>query len=95
MIRHWKQCLLAMTLYGTGAAAQDGRGELLYLTYCKACHGEQLHWRDKNVATDFPSLVREVRRWQANGNLDWSGDDVAAVARYLDDRYYHFPLPAK
>lgn len=92
MTRHWRKCLLALALYGGCASAQVWRGELLYLTHCKACHTEQLHWRDKNVATDWRDLVKEVGRWQSNANLDWSGSDVEAVARYLGDRYYRFPL---
>lgn len=94
MSRHWRKCLLLLALYGSCAAAQVGRGELLYLTYCKGCHNEQLHWRDKLIATDFPILVKEVGRWQSNGNLDWSLDDVEAVARYLDVHYYRYtPIP--
>ena len=95
MIRYLRKCLLLLVLYGGFAAAQGGRGELLYLTYCHSCHTEQLHWRDKQVATNWTSLVVEVRRWQANGNLDWSADDVEAVVRYLNDHYYRYPLPAE
>lgn len=95
MIRHWRKCLLVLALYGTCATAQPGRGELLYVTYCNGCHTVQLHWRQKQVATNWTGLVAEVRRWQANGNLDWSGDDVEVVARYLNDLHYHYPLPEK
>lgn len=95
MIRHWKQCVLLLALHGACAAAQTGRGELLYDAYCKGCHSEQLHWREKQVATDWKSLVVEVRRWQANGNLDWSSDDVDAVARYLNGLHYRYRLPKK
>lgn len=91
MSRHWRKLLLLLALYGSGAAAQDWRGELLYLTNCKGCHTEQLHWRDKTIATDFPALVKEVGRWQSNGNLHWSLDDVEMVARYLDAHYYRYP----
>lgn len=95
MIRYWKNCVLALALYGSCATAQVWRGELLYLTYCSSCHTQQLHWREKLVATNWTSLVQEVRRWQANSNLDWSDDDVDAVARYLDARYYRYPLTGK
>lgn len=95
MIRHWKKSLLVLALYGTCAAAQTGRGELLYTTYCVACHSEQLHWREKQVATNWTRLVAEVRRWQINGNLDWSNDDTDAVARYLNILHYRYPLPEK
>lgn len=95
MIRYWKTCLLAMALYAIAIAAQPGRGELLYLTYCNSCHAEQVHWRDKSLAPDWPRLVGEVRRWQQNGNLDWSEDDIDLVARYLNQHFYRYPLPAR
>jgi hypothetical protein len=32
---------------------------------------------------------------QANTKLEWSTDDVEAVARYLNARHYHYPLPKR
>ena len=85
--------VVLLALYGGLAAAQSGRGELLYSTYCDACHTEQVHWREKKVATNWASLVAEVRRWQANAKLECSRDDIEAVARYLNALHYHYPLP--
>jgi mono/diheme cytochrome c family protein len=90
MIRQWRKGLLVFALYGGLAIAQPGRGELLYSTYCSNCHSEQVHWREKKLVTDWPSLVAEVHRWQGNAKLDWSKDDVEDVARYLNDLYYHY-----
>jgi len=85
----------ALALAGAGAAAQGapvpGRGELLYDTHCRACHTEQLHWRDKRAAVDWRRLKQEVQRWQAAARLSWSDDDVVAVARHLNDTVYHLP----
>jgi mono/diheme cytochrome c family protein len=67
------------------------RGELLYSTHCIACHTEQVHWRDQRLATDWDSLARQVRRWQENARLNWSEEDVAAVAQHLNRLFYHFP----
>lgn len=69
------------------------RGELLYTTHCIACHGAQIHWRDKRLATDWGSLMVQVRRWQANAALGWTEDDVLEVARHLNDTLYRFPRP--
>ena len=69
------------------------RGELLYTTHCIACHSAQLHWRDKKLATDWTSLESAVRRWQKVSGPAWPDDDIAAVARYLNDLYYHYPAP--
>lgn len=66
------------------------RGELLYSTHCIACHTAQVHWRDKKQATEWDSLQKQVRRWQAASMLQWNEDDINEVTRHLDDSYYHF-----
>ena len=73
----------------------DSRGELLYATYCVGCHSTEVHWRDKTLATDWPSLRAQVLRWQSNTGLGWADDDVVAVTRYLNDLYYRFPAPGR
>lgn len=69
------------------------RGELLYSTHCIACHSTEVHWRDKKLATDWSGLLSEVRHWEGFARLEWTDDDVAAVARYLNALYYHYPAP--
>lgn len=81
--------LLVGVLVTTAAAAQS-RGELLYTTHCIACHTTKMHWRDQRQATDWPSLIVQVQRWQANAALGWNDDDVAAVAHHLNDTIYRF-----
>lgn len=86
--------LLAAALCGGPALAQDrvpSRGELLYTTHCVACHTTQVHWRDKKLATDWPSLKAQVQRWQARASLDWNDADVTEVARFLNDTIYRHP----
>lgn len=82
--------LAAMSLWAAAAQAQS-RGELLYTTHCVACHTTQMHWRDKKLATDWPSLKGQVQRWQARANLQWNDDDVTEVARFLNDTIYRYP----
>jgi len=84
--------LLGTLLCGTPAAAQS-RGELLYTTHCVACHSTEVHWRDHRLATDWDGLQAQVARWQAIGFLAWSDDDIAAVTKYLNERYYGFKAP--
>ncbi len=97
MLRSISVALIVLILCPVEADAQPmrapSRGELLYSTHCIACHNEQVHWRDKKVARDWPSLEAEVRRWQKFSHLDWGGDDIAAVTRYLNALYYHYPVP--
>lgn len=79
----------------TRAAAQAGEetGRLLYDTHCVACHGKEIHWRDKRQAKDWDSLLIEVARWQAGMNLLWRQDEIFAVARYLNALHYGYPEP--
>ena len=90
----------SVLLIGVAIVAQaqsspaNSRGELLYATHCIGCHTTQVHWREKKLATDWASLATQVERWQKNANLGWNGEDVDAVARYLNAAYYHFPLPS-
>lgn len=78
------------------AAAQPvpSRGRLLYDTHCVACHNEQVHWRDKGEVTSWPTLVEQVRRWQARGGLAWDEADIREVSRFLNDTVYRLPVPA-
>lgn len=75
------------------AAAQQppSRGELLYTTHCIACHSQQMHWRDKRQVTDWVTLKAQVALWQERGTLAWTGEDIQAVAAFLNDSIYRFP----
>lgn len=72
-------------------AQQPSRGELLYSTHCIECHTTQMHWRDRHVARDMPTLRAEVRRWQGQIGLQWSDEDIEAVAQHLNRTIYKFP----
>jgi mono/diheme cytochrome c family protein len=93
--------ILAMTLVSfcilADANAQPmsepRRGELLYSTHCIACHNLQVHWSDKKLVKDWPSLRAEVRLWQKFSGLGWSEEDILEVARYLNTIHYHYPTP--
>ena len=77
----------------TPPAIAEGRGQLLYDTHCVGCHSQQVHWRDKRAARDWPGLRAQVVRWQANLGLDWSADEIEAVSRHLNARHYRYPVP--
>jgi hypothetical protein len=75
------------------AQSSGDRGQLLYDAHCVQCHNAQVHWRDKRLVTDWGTLKYWVAHWQREAALDWSNDDVAAVARYLNGTIYQFPEP--
>lgn len=71
--------------------APQSRGEMLYTTYCIECHRAQIHWRQNSLVSDWTSLYAQVRRWQENSGRSWDAGDTAALARFLNDRYYRLP----
>jgi hypothetical protein len=75
-------------------ALVPSRGEMLYRNHCGECHTRRIHWRDQRLATDWPSLVTQVQRWQREARLNWGPDEVHDVARHLNDTVYRFPLGA-
>ena len=82
----------ATSVAGQSSGVGDQRGELLYSTYCIGCHTTQMHWRDKKLASDWRSLRYQVRRWQENVAPGLAEEDSTALARYLNNLYYHFPV---
>jgi mono/diheme cytochrome c family protein len=86
--------LLVMTLAMAPPAAAQSRGGLLYTTHCSSCHTAMLHWREQKKVRDWAGLLTQVRYWQGQAALAWSDEDIAEVARYLNDTYYKLePAP--
>lgn len=75
------------------AAPAASRGQLLYDNHCVECHSAQMHWRTLRLARDWDSLKYQVRRWQAEANLQWTDEDIHAVTRHLNETIYQFPEP--
>lgn len=89
-------CLALAAVHVPAQTATPSRGQVLYELHCIGCHSSQMHWRSKRAVTDWPSLKAQVRLWQANVQLNWSDDDIDAVARHLNATIYHVrqpPLP--
>lgn len=79
-----------------GARAEDGsRGQLLYDFACDACHNKGVHQRASRKATNFPELRGFVVRWATELGTQWTDLEIDEVARFLNDKYYHFPCPAE
>ena len=97
MIKPLTQFLLAAALAAVSAslwaqsAVAPTRGQLLYTTHCIECHTSKMHWRDNRLASDWPGLVAQVRRWQDTAGLQWSERDINEVSHYLNDTIYRYP----
>ena len=88
-----KSILLLFFLLAVQSMAYAERGELLYETHCQACHGPEMHQRSRRIATDWGTLLAQVRRWESNIDLNWSQEEINDVAHYLNERYYGFSEP--
>lgn len=75
-------------------AAHANRGRALYETQCRFCHESQVHLGPNRHVTTLEELQRRVRGWSVHAALGWSGEEVADVVEYLNQRFYHFPEPA-
>jgi mono/diheme cytochrome c family protein len=97
MIRYWLKGLFVFILSVTPAFAENEartdttRGAMLYDNHCIQCHTEQVHWREKKLASDWQSLIVQVDRWQRTSGLLWSKNDIEEVSRYLNGKFYHYP----
>jgi mono/diheme cytochrome c family protein len=80
-------------LCGSAAAADPGRGGMLYETRCIACHASSVHQRSARKAKSFDDVRAQVVRWSNEVGGNWSGDEIDDVALYLNRRYYRFPCP--
>lgn len=77
---------------GGGGQASDSayRGELLYENHCTGCHESIVHIRDNRRAQSVADLRGWVARWSGELKLNWSGEEIDAVAEFLAKRFYKF-----
>lgn len=73
------------------AAQADARGRALYEERCGGCHDRSVHQRSARSATDFAGVRAAVVRWDREIGALWRGDEIDAVTRYLNERYYQYP----
>lgn len=89
-------CVVGAVLISASAQADDlDQGQLLYDFACDACHDRSVHRRASRKAKTFGELREFVRRWSGEMGTQWSDQEIDEVARYLNDKYYHFPCPAE
>lgn len=67
------------------------RGASLYQSHCLECHETHPRWRERKLATDWPSLAEQVRVWQIKRRVRWSDTEIDEVVRYMNATIYRFP----
>ena len=85
---------LSASLGATQAVATGAsEGRALYESRCDACHDKSVHNRSTRKARNFGEIRHWVARWNAELGGAWKDDEIDAVTRYLNERYYRFPCP--
>ncbi len=72
------------------AAAEQGKASSLVNEHCIKCHGSEIYIRPDRKVTSRDGLERQVRRCETALQLTWFDEDIADVAGYLNQQYYHF-----
>lgn len=76
----------------TKAAANiDGHpGKTLHDSNCISCHDSAIYAREDRKIADFPQLLAQVKRCNANLGARFSDDEIAQVTDYLNQAYYQY-----
>ena len=65
------------------------QGELRSGLGCESCHNPEFYTRADRKATSLAKLEAMVERCNTNMDVGWFPEDVADVAAYLNESYYH------
>lgn len=90
--------LLAVTMIAgcatvAHAASEESLGRALYENRCTDCHEHSVHSRSPRLAGSFDQIRAYVYRWDRYLGGIWQRAEIDAVAKYLNERYYHFLCP--
>lgn len=87
--------VIALALTATAAPAvaatpaEDGKA--LHDAHCLSCHGTGVYTRSDRRIDSRAGLKAQVKRCaRGPAEVDWSGQEVEAVTRYLDNAFYQF-----
>ncbi len=78
--------------FSMSVSADAERGRLLYENHCTSCHASTLHVRDQRKTKKPAEMRAMILRWSRELKLNWSENELADVYRYLNNRYYKFPV---
>lgn len=90
------------SIYGLGIAmaavlaapvsAQDelAQGKALHERHCTACHGTEVYTRPDRRMRSLDMLQSQIGRCTRAAGADLNEQEQAALARYLNETFYHF-----
>ena len=71
------------------------QGRALYESRCDTCHETSVHNRTVRKSRSFDEVRQWVARWNVELGGAWKDEEIDAVTRYLNQRFYKFPCPAR
>lgn len=71
----------------------EGRGAALYESHCVSCHDSLMHVQGDRRTGSYPGVAKKVRFYSELQGLEWTEQEIDAVAAYLNGAHYHFPMP--
>ena len=80
--------LLVLFLSAPGFAADFDRGRALYENHCQTCHEDWAHARGNRKVATLDGLRARVASWSVHSGLNWGAEEISAVTRYLNRRFY-------
>jgi len=79
-----------LSISASAVCAEVDRGQALYENHCQFCHEDRVHTRKNRLVTSSDSLRAWVTSWSVHAGLNWGGQEVEDVTRYLNRRFYQF-----
>jgi len=70
-------------------------GRALYESRCDVCHDKSVHNRAARKSRNLTEVRKWVSRWNTELGGAWKDAEIDAVTRYLNQRFYKFPCPAR
>ena len=65
-------------------------GKALHDTNCISCHDSGVYSRDDRKISDFPKLLAQVKRCDANLGSQFFDEEIEQVTDYLNQAYYKY-----
>jgi hypothetical protein len=89
-----KMTAILLLIASSAWAGDAERGKKLHDNQCIRCHDINMYQRERRVTQDWKNLRGVVNHWQSQLKLKWTETDIDDVAAYLNQQFYHFPVPA-
>jgi len=82
--------LLALLAAQPVLAGDPGETQALHDQHCISCHGPEIYTREDRKVTTLPGLESQVQRCELALGLTWFDEEIDAVTKLLNERFYHF-----